>query len=64
MDTFTEILAAPWQAVAANNLGHQGLSATPETPETEQQHILDDVMTSGSEKLLVRREENEEFQNA
>ena len=48
LDTFTEILAAPRHAVAANNLGHQGLSATPETPETEQQHILDDVMTSGS----------------
>ncbi|XP_067019588.1 uncharacterized protein [Acropora muricata] len=39
---------APHQAVAANNLGYQGLS--PETPETVQQHILDDVMTSGSEK--------------
>ena len=49
MDTFTETPTAPHQAVAANNLGDQGVSAIPETPETEQQHILDDVMqTSGS----------------
>ncbi|XP_015770837.1 PREDICTED: uncharacterized protein LOC107349236 isoform X2 [Acropora digitifera] len=40
---------APHQAVAANNLGYQGLSATSETRETLQQRILDDVMTSGSE---------------
>ena len=45
----TETPTAPHQAVAANNLAHQGVSAIPETPETEQQHILDDVMTSGSE---------------
>ena len=48
MDTFTETPTAPHQAVAANNLGHQGVSAIPETPETEQQHILDNVVTSGS----------------
>ena len=47
MDTFTETPTAAHQAVAANNLAHQGVSAIPETPETEQQHILDDVMTSG-----------------
>ena len=49
MDTFTETPTAPHQAaVAANNLAHQGVSAIPETPETEQQHILDDLMTSGN----------------
>ena len=48
LDTFTETPTAPHQAVAANNLDHQGESAIPETPETEQQHILDDVVTSGS----------------
>ena len=58
MDTFTETPTAPHQAVAANNVGYQGLSETPETPETVQQHILDDVMTSGSEK--GKNEENEE----
>ena len=57
LDTFTETQTyqapyhtTPHQAVAANNLGYQGLSATPETPEKVQQHILDDVITSGSEK--------------
>ena len=43
LDTFTETPTAPHQAVAANNL------ATSETRETLQQHILDDVMTLGSE---------------
>ena len=41
LDTFTE-------TPTASNLDYQGLSATPETPETVQQHILDDVVTSGS----------------
>ena len=48
LDTFTETPTAPHQAVAANNLGHQGVSAIPQTPETKQQHILDDVVISGS----------------
>ena len=46
MDTFTETPTTPHQAVAANNLGYQGLSATP---ETVQQRILDDAVTPGSE---------------
>ena len=46
MDTFTETLRNPHQAVAANNFGYQGPSAIP---ETVQQHILDAVGTSSSE---------------
>ena len=45
LDTFTETSTVQHQAVAANYLGYQGPSATP---ETKQKHSLDAVVTSCS----------------
>ena len=51
LDTFTETSTAPHQAVAANNVGHQGPSAIPETV----QHVAVTSSNENGKKSRKRR---------